>query len=77
MGSFSPPNISFITPLPRAESPLSYPALLVSDLQSCLRVSGLAEGKGHIAVLDHVLYLPSHGEREEDDPVDEQHRPEH
>lgn len=42
----------------------------------CLRVSGLAEGEGDVAVLDHVLYLPSHGKSKEDNPVDEQDGPE-
>jgi len=39
-------------------------------------VAGLAEGKGDVTVLDHVLNLSPHRQGEEDDPVDDENGPE-
>lgn len=40
------------------------------------RILRLAEIPRHIAVLDHTLYLPPHGQEHQDQPVHHQHRPE-
>lgn len=42
-----------------------------------LNTHPLADGEGHIAVLDHVPDLPLHGQEEKDQPVQQQDGPEH
>lgn len=46
------------------------------ESRAVLGVVLLANSEGHIAVLDHVLDLFSHGKNEEDNPVHDQHGPE-